>query len=158
MILDPLHLCTPLPVHLCWTLSLYLFFNLLIHLSLSFPVSPLLALSCLTAFPQALLVVFCPSALWGKSGEKKSEEERAGPWGLPIEATGEERERNLKQRPYAPPCLGVDKWLSNDLRLTGWEVKMKKTPEDRRDEKWKISWGEKMWMTESEMNRPPPWV
>ncbi len=60
-----------------------------------------LALSCLTAFPQAWLVVFCPSALWGERARGKDEKKRkksleAGQQSS-REATGEERVKNLKR-------------------------------------------------------------
>lgn len=62
-------------------------------------------------------------------------------------------------RPYAPRCPGSDKWMSNDLRLTGWGVKMKRGPlkTDGRKQEWKVSRGEKERVNESEMNGPPSW-
>lgn len=50
-----------------------------------------------------------------------------------TEETGESEESEVERarpahecRPYTPQCPVTDKWLSNDLRLTGLEVKMKK--------------------------------
>lgn len=122
-------------------------------ISLSFPSIPSFTpcttpTSCLAAFPQAWFVVLCLSKHLGEGGEErweKDEKRRSGdrPQGLERRQQGK-RLKNVEQwdrgrladRHGAARWWGADKWPSNDLRLTGWGVKMKRgTSEDRRRRK-----------------------